>query len=300
MFIFGNPNASQADWRKDIGTFRIGIVAGNDVAGTISKIEPFRAAVSKALGLKVEIFPARNYQTLINAQTAARIEYAIYSASAYATAWKACKCVEPLAVPKSDDDASNYYSIIISGENGPKSTSQLATAKLAGLSKNSFAGHLFAVQQLKSQGVNLPETIEFEPSGEDALMKFDEGKYGALIGWSSLVGEQSEGYSRGTLKLLIKKSYKIIWQSSPIPHRPHVVKKSLAGEAKILLRALLTDLIESNPVAYDAVEPVFSGGFNVARHAQFQQIISYVDALVPSASEPKPKQSEKIPETAKP
>ena len=300
LIAFGIPNGAQADWRKDIGTFKIGIVAGNDIAGTLTRIEPFRAAVSKALGLKVEIFPARNYQTLINAQTAARIEYVIYSASAYATAWKACKCVEPLVVPRSGDDASIYYSIIIAAENGPQSTSQLASAKLVGLSKTSFAGHLFAVQQLKSQGVNLPEKIEFETSGEEALVQFAKGKYNALIGWSSLAGDKARGYSRGTLNMLTKKSYKVIWQSSPIPHRPHVVKKSLAGEAKNLLRNALTELFKSDPVAYDAVEPVFSGGFIVARHSQFQPIISYVDALVPSATDTKPAQPDNLPKTEKP
>ena len=300
VIAFGIPNDAQADWRKDIGTFKIGIVAGDDIAGTLTRIEPFRTAISKALGLKVEIFPARNYQILINAQTAARIEYAIYSASAFATAWKACKCVEPLVVPKSGDDASTYYSIIIAGENGPQSTDQLANAKLAGLSKSSFAGHLFAVQQLKSQGVNLPEKIEFEASGEETLQQFSNGKYNALIGWSSLAGDKAQGYSRGTLNMLTKKSYKVIWQSSPIPHRPHVVKKSLAGEAKILLRNTLTELFKADPVAYDAVEPVFSGGFIVARHSQFQPIIAYVDALVPTVTDAKPKLPADNPETVKP
>ncbi len=285
----GSSNVAFADWRKDIGTFRIGVVAGDDIAGTLTRIEPFRAAISKALGLKVEIFPARNFQTLINAQIATRIEYAIYSASAYATTWKACKCVEPLVLPKSADDASHYYSVIIADENNPQSIAKLANAKIAGLSKSSFAGYLFAVQQLKLQGVNLPEKIEFEASGEDALEQFSKGKFDAMIGWSSLSGDEAEGYSRGTLKLLVQKgsskspkSYKVIWQSSPIPHRPHVVKKALAGEAKILLRKVLNDLLKNDPVAYDAVEPVFSGGFVTARHAQFQPIIAYVNALVPT------------------
>ena len=118
-------------------------------------------------------------------------------------------------------------------------------------------------------------------------------------------GEEAKGYTRGTLNLLAQKTkatplpYKIIWQSSAIPHRPHVVKKSLAAEAKALLRKALTQMVTSNQVAYDAVEPVFSGGFTIAQHAQFQPIIDYVSDLVPNPDTSKPDQANDAPKSAK-
>jgi phosphonate transport system substrate-binding protein len=278
---------AKADWRKDIGTFRIGVVAKGNLDDTYAKIEPFRLAIAEALGLNVEIFIAKNYRTLINAHIAARIEYAIYSATAYASIWSNCKCVEPIVIPRSHGGAASYKSVIISSDNGPKQLGDLVSSKMTGLSKSSFAGHKFAVFELESAGVSLPGTINFSDSGEEAIREFVSGKYDAIIGWSSLNGDPREGYSSGTLKLIAELNggtsvpYRIIWQSSAIPHRPHVIKKNLAGEAKILLRNTLSAMFENDPVAYDAVEPVFGGGFVNARHGQFLPIIDYVNSLLP-------------------
>lgn len=287
LFFAGLSNIALADWRKDIGTFRIGLVVGDNAEGALAKIEPFRLAIAEKLGINVEIFATKNYTTLINAQAAARIEYAIYSASAYASAWKKCECVEPLVLPKSADGAQSYKSVVISSENGPNTIDDITTATLAALAKTSFAGYKFAAFELGNQGVTLPENIAFENSGELAISNFVKGEQNALIGWSSLIGDPSTGYSRGTLKLIaaqnggISVPFRVIWSSSAIPHRPHVIRKSLDGEAKSLLRDVLTRMHESDPVAYDSIEPVFSGGFVVARHGQFLPIIAYVEKFEP-------------------
>ena len=291
---------AKADWRQDIGTFRIGIVAGDDVQGTYARVEPFRLALAEALGLNVEIFAAKNYRILINAHVAARIEYAIYSATAYATAWKMCECVEPLVLPKSLSGENNYKSIIIAADGGPQNLDQLVGAKLTGLSANSFAGYKFAAFELAAAAVKLPDDIQFAPSGEQAVQQYLAGDYNALIGWSSLSGDPQAGYSLGTLKLIAELNGKnkadrsqaglaapnpvigrVIWQSSAIPHRPHAIRKTLAAEAKTLLRVVLTRMYETDPVAYDSIEPVFGGGFAAASHSQFLPIIAYVNSLAP-------------------
>lgn len=285
---------AKADWRNDIGTFRIGMIVGNDVAGDIAKVEPFRLAISEALGLDVEIFAANNYRTLIDAHVAARIEYAIYSASAYAAAWSLCECIEPLVLPKTSGGSDSYQSIVISSDNGPKSIEELAGSKLAGLSKSSFAGYRFAAYELKLAGIELSDNIGFGPTGEQTITQFMAGEYDALIGWSSLVGDPLTGYSHGTLNLIANLNngkttpYRVIWKSSPIPQRPHVIRKSLAGEAKRLLRDALTSMYGNDPVAYDSIEPVFGGGFVAARHQQFLPVINYLATLKPAPKETAP------------
>ncbi len=291
VFLASNINFAAADWRKDVGTFRIGMVVGNDVAGSIARAEPFRLAISEALGINVEIFAARNYRGLINAHVASRIEYAIYSATAYATAWKICECVEPLVIPRSSDGTPSYKSVVISSESGPQSVSDLADFKTGALSKDSFAGNKFAAFELGAEGIRLPEKLAFANSGEDVIAQFVAGKHDALIGWSSLNGDPATGYSRGTLRLIAQLNggkitpYRMIWSSSPIPHRPHAIRKSLDGEAKKLLRTALVNMFDADPVAYDSIEPIFGGGFVAARHSQFLPIISYVETLAPEKDE---------------
>lgn len=285
FFWFVNPVHTIADWRKDVGVFRIGVVAKSNAVDAVAKIEPFRLAISEALGINVEIFAAKNFKALIDAQVAARIEYAIYSATSYATAWKICECIEPVVIPKSSDGTISYKSVLISTQNGPENIANKNADNVIALSENSFAGNEFARFELKSQGVELPEKFKFSSSGEQAISLFMREEKQILIGWSSLNGDPNDGYTRGTLRQIAELNggkitpYRVIWSSSPIPHRPHVIRKSLDGEAKKLLRDVLSRMFDSDPVAYDSIEPVFGGGFVVARHGQFLPIISYVESL---------------------
>ncbi len=274
---------ARADWRQDVDTFRIGIVGGEDVASAAARMEPFRLAVAEALGVNVEIFAASTAAALIDAHASARVDYAVYSATAYASAWLACECVEPLVIPKSADGVSSFRSVIISRPGGPQVLDEIEDGRVAGLARDSFAGHNFAVHQLVQQEAEIPIPIRFEADGEAAIGALMEGQVDALIGWSSLAGDPASGYSRGTLRLIARRNegeaagYQIIWQSAEVPHRPHAIRKELNGEPKQILRDLLVGLYDDDPISYDAVEPLFGGGFVVARHGQFNAVIDYVE-----------------------
>ncbi len=93
--------------------------------------------------------------------------------------------------------------------------------------------------------------------------------------------DQEEGLSPGTLGQIAGLgdsafAAKVIWQSSPIPYRIHAVRKTLAGEAKTILRSLLAGMFDLDPVAYDAIEPDFGGGFVAARQSQFAPLVRHV------------------------
>lgn len=277
------PAPAQADWRQEIGTLRIGIVGGEDVASATARVEPFRLAVAEALGINVEVFAASTAGALIDAHASGHVEYAVYSATAYAATWLACGCVEPLVVPKSADGTNSFRSVIISRPGGPEALDDIEDGRIAGLARNSFAGHNFAAHQLRREGLAIPGPIRFEVDGESAIRTLMDGEVDALIGWSSLQGDPAAGYSRGTLRLIAGRNgggasgYRVIWQSAEIPHRPHAIHKELDGEPKQILRDLLAGLYDDDPVSYDAVEPLFGGGFVVARHGQFQPVIDYVE-----------------------
>ena len=75
------PAPAAADWREDIGTFRVGVVAEPGAGNTIAGLAELNDAFTKALGLKVEFLVAHSYAALIDAQVSTRIEYASYSAA---------------------------------------------------------------------------------------------------------------------------------------------------------------------------------------------------------------------------
>ncbi|TJV77858.1 MAG: phosphonate ABC transporter substrate-binding protein [Mesorhizobium sp.] len=104
---------AHADWRADIGTFRIGIVAEPGGGNTVPGLARLTDAYTNALGMKVEFVVARDYAALIEAQASGRLQYAVYSALAYATASVRCGCVEPLVAPVDADGAAGVRSLLV-------------------------------------------------------------------------------------------------------------------------------------------------------------------------------------------
>ena len=295
----GKPGPARADWRTDLGTFRIGVVAPGNRAEAQRRLEPFRLALADGLGMEVEVFFAKDYATLINAQLASRIEYAVMSTAAYAVTWIQCECIEPLVVPMGADQTKSFRAILISGPQGPSGTQELSPQKVLFPDLGVLGGYSFAAYELAKNGI---VTLSSDGSGhgpEETMLKFLENPDHVVLGWSSLTGNPSTGYSRGTLKALASKirknvtDYRIIWKSSDIPHPPHIVKRSLPAQVKDLLKDILRPMFEQDPVAYDSIEPVFGGGFATAKQADYALFIDYVRGLVPAKSaagpsDPKP------------
>lgn len=274
-----------ADWRQDVGTLRVGVVAESSNARSVVQAEPFKLAIQEALNLPVEIFAARDYPSLVRAHSDGRVEYAILSASAFAAVHVNCECAEPLVVALAADDTSSYKSIIITrNKDGINSAEQLKNKHLIALSKDSIAGYSFPLFELAKAGIRLNmdrAKVSFGTELSPAAHQFASGKGDALLGWSSMQGDQSSGYSRGTLTKLAQikgvslSNYKVIWQSSNIPHNVHSVRKNLPGEAKTILRDLLSKMNKEDPVAYDSIEPYYSGGFVIARETTFAPMFDF-------------------------
>ncbi|MGI9351724.1 MAG: PhnD/SsuA/transferrin family substrate-binding protein [Rhizobiaceae bacterium] len=282
--LFAFPQTALANWREDIGVFRIGIVTGSDIAGNLARSEPFRLAVSEALEMDVEFFPASGSKVLIDALVAERIEYAILSASGYALASVRCECVEPLVIPRSSDSTDGYHLVALTRNGSVFDPKKLSGKAVAMVSREAIVGEAFAKYLLEKEfETNTGEiTFRARESSEATQQAFIDGDFDVLIGWSSLTGDPGVGYTRGTLNQIAGKlpqglqSYRIGWKSPSIPHRPHVLRKNLPGEAKTRLRDVLVNLFERDPVAYDSIEPVYGGGFTAARETRFRDLIDFL------------------------
>ena len=289
------PNVALSDWRGEIGVFRIGLVADNPAPDQIDSLEPFRTAISDALDMEVEFFRGRNPQALIDALASDRIEYVIFSSFAYALASTTCQCIEPLVTPRAIDSTDGYHLVLISRNSDLLSLSSLAGKTVAMLAAEDGAEGLLVKRAISEAGVDL-NSVSFTSlqTGEDTLKAFSAGQFDALAGWSSMNGIPSEGYSRGTLRLIGQMQlgnpgdYSVFWQSALIPHMAHATAKNLPGEAKNILRNLLNNLHDRNPAAYDSIEPVYGGGFVTSRHSRYQPLLSVVEAMnvVEAAKQP--------------
>ncbi|MEP6563901.1 MAG: phosphate/phosphite/phosphonate ABC transporter substrate-binding protein [Mesorhizobium sp.] len=266
------PNAARADWRDDIGTFRIGIVAGPGAGNTVPGLALLTDAYTKALGMKVEFVVARDYAALIEAQANARIEYAVYSATAYATAAQRCGCVEPLVAPVDADGAIGIRSVLLTRDGKVADLAAMKDHRIAMAPADSIGGSLLPLAGLTAEGVGITEDAPFltyADSAAAAETMLADGQADALFGWVTATADGQPADPDGTMARLeaagiSQAALRIIWTSGLMRYGPHAVRSDLDPEAKRRLTVFLTNLRSLSPDVYDLLETKHSGGFTVA------------------------------------
>jgi phosphonate transport system substrate-binding protein len=273
-----------AAWREDLGTFRIGIVGPSRGVPAVEGLPEIRQAYASALGMPVEIFVARDYAALVDAQGSGRVHYAVHTAMSYAATSRLCACVEPLASPLSADGSTGIVSVLIARRDGPGSLEGLGETRIAIGPPDSVTGYLLPLAQFEAGGKRLeskePFLVQAESDGQ-ALQMFEEGEADALFGWAYASAEgQTSGGTRAISEAAAQG--KVLWTSAELRFGPHAVLSNLPAEARDLLRAFLVGLSEKAPELYDLVEAVHAGGFAPAAAEDYRNAEALVDLAVRS------------------
>ncbi|MBZ9952944.1 MULTISPECIES: PhnD/SsuA/transferrin family substrate-binding protein [unclassified Mesorhizobium] len=259
--------SARADWRDDIGTFRIGIVAEPGAANTVPGLARLTEAFTNALGMKVEFVVARDYAALIDAQANARIEYAVYSATAYATASRRCECVEPLVAPVDSDGAVGIRAVLLTKDGKVPSLAAMETHRIAMPPADSI-GSLLPLAGLAAEHVKIAEDASFlvrADSASAAEGMLVDGQADALFGWATAAADGEPRLSGTQARLeaagLSATALQVAWTSGLLRYGPHAVRSDLDPEAKRRLAVFLTNLKSTTPDIYDLLESRHSGGF---------------------------------------
>jgi phosphonate transport system substrate-binding protein len=279
------PGPALADWRQEMGTFRIGIAKREGERLDPERFEQFREAVSVALSMPVEIFQANSATALIDAQASSRIEYSILTALGYATAYTLCECVEPLVAPVSATGAIGIRSVLLADPARVGEIADLAEIRIALGPENALGGDILPAAEFTWQGKPLAASgldVVRAESAEDALRMFAEGEVSAVFTWryvsrSGNTPGDFGPYSR--FPGLGKDRYDVLWQSGPVRFGPHAVRRNLPAEARVALRRLLLSLEEEAPLVFDAVSPALGGGFEAVTHADYRTALNAVTSI---------------------
>ncbi len=284
---------SWADWRDDVGTLRIGVLADAGPAVTRVRLEGFRAFLEGRTELPVELVPARNLAALVDAQVTGRTAYALHSAFSYVDAVARCDCVEPIAAPVARGGASGFHALIVARSSASiDDLEDLAGRRLAVTGPDSVAGYLAPLQALADVGLDPGNDLdELVPAADpaDALTMLFTAEADAAVAWSSLTGDATAGYDFGILTAmvaagdLVMDEIAIVWQSPEIPFGPHVVRADMPAELKVLLADALTSLDEEAPEILDAVDrsTYGGGGFRLIQEDAY----GYLAAIVTGGTE---------------
>ncbi|MCX7306129.1 MAG: PhnD/SsuA/transferrin family substrate-binding protein [Hyphomicrobiales bacterium] len=278
---------ASAGWQEDIGTFRVGIVAEPGSGNTIAGLGTLNDAFAKALGVKVEFFVARSYPALIDAQVSSRIDYAVYSAAAYAAAYERCACIEPLVAPTDENGTIGIRSILVTMSGRLASASDLAGRRIALLPPDSMAGHQLPLASFSPNGRRLSGEENFfvsAQSAQSAEAMLADGSVDAIFGWEPAGPPGSSQIEGGTLQRLVAagvepQALSVVWRSDVLRFGPHAVSKLLDPEPRQRLADFLTGLRQSDPALYETLETHHLGGFTAASQADYAAALSVVRAL---------------------
>lgn len=265
LTMFAPMSPASAGWREDLGVFRIGIVLPAANASQLEGAERIRAGFANALEMPVELFAARDYAVLADAQASGRIQYAIHTATSYASAWLLCSCVEPLVAPVGEDGSTGIRSVLIARSDGPQTAEAAISAKVAIGPADSVAGRLIPLAEFRPGGADLSGAETFlapAVSDTEAEASLENGEVAAMFGF---MRSNAEGASAGGTPERLSSAglpgTKVIWTSNLLRNGPHAVRSNLPAEAKQALKSFLLAMRASDPELYELIERRFSGGF---------------------------------------
>lgn len=277
--------AVAADWRKELGIFRVGLIEA--AAPPLAGRDAVRRAFESALGMPVEILVLRDWAQLVDAHASARINYAVYSSSAFATISELCSCVEPLAAPVDVDRAAGVRSVVLVRSGKAANLADIAHLKVATPAPDDLTGWIAPLALLPDAGFQLRGDEAFllrSHTATQALELFRDGTADAIFGWERASVASDEPLVGGTAASAPEVQTQVLWRSPLIRYGPHAVLKSLDGEAKKALLALLVGLHGSNPQAYDLLSQGHGGGFVAAAPAEYavmREIVRKTAARLP-------------------
>jgi len=275
---------ARADWRDEIGTFRIGVVAEPGGGNTVPGLARLTEAYANALGMKVEFVVARDYAALIEAQASGRVQYAVYSALAYATASERCGCVEPLVAPVDADGAVGIRSILVTRDGRLPDLAAMASHRIAIAPAGNVGGALLPLAALSAEGVKIAQDSPFlvraaSATAAETMLSGDEAD--GLFGWEPAGADGQYAHSDGTVARLKAAgipgaSLRVLWTSGLLRYGPHAVRSDLDPEAKRRLTVFLTNLKSQTPDVYDLLESTHPGGFAPAASKDYATALAIV------------------------
>lgn len=282
-----------ADWRKELGTFRIGLIEAQARPISPEDMDRLKTAMSTALKIPVEIFRARDFPSLVDAHVSSRIEYAIYSSAAYGTAWLTCQCIEPIAAPVNADGTSGYKAVLFA-RSGLKLGDLSQTRGVAIPGRDSLMGFGVPLASLSVSGGVLTgkeKWLSFAENAAASIEAYNRENVDALVsvtpaafsgGGTSQTLPWFAGLADQTAKPLA------IWESAVVPFGPHAVRKNLAPEAKELAAGVMMKLHETDEELAELLLPDAAVSFMTIEHGAYTLAVNAAKALAAVSGAPGP------------
>jgi len=215
------------------GELLLGLVPSEDPSALVNDNQAILNSLETSLGMKVKPFIATDYNGVIEALRAKRLDVAMMGPFAYVLASTIAE-VEPIAIPDLANQGPFYHSLVISRKDtGIQRLSDLKGHTFAFVDPSSTSGHLFPKTGMLQAGIN-PDTdlrAIFAGSHDASVLALLNGKVDAAAVADRLLDAV---IGRGLAK---REDLVVVWQSDPIPGAPVVMRRDLPDDFKARVRA---------------------------------------------------------------
>jgi phosphonate transport system substrate-binding protein len=265
LVMIASPALSQS-------VIRIGLLGGENEADRLTDNQCLIDKLPAALGVsEVQLFPAADYDGVIQGLLGGTLDVAGLGASGYAAVYlQDPEAVEPFLTTVQTDGSTGYYSIAVArADSGITSLEDAKGKRLGYADPDSTSGYLIPL-------VTLPEAIHasiddyfastsFNGGHENLVLAVLDGKVDVGTTWGSGVGNWSEGYTSGNIRSMVDKGMLDmediveVWKSPLIPNGPLVMRSDLPQEMKDKIIAFYTALPTED---YECFRSVENGDFS--------------------------------------
>ncbi|RWP29057.1 phosphonate ABC transporter substrate-binding protein [Mesorhizobium sp.] len=280
---------------QDLKEFRVGILGGENEADRLRNYQCFADHIKQVLGVeKVSLFPAADYDGVIQGLLGGTLDFAELGASAYAKVYLENKdAVHPILTTIQTDGSTGYRAVMVArADSGIKTLADMKGKKLGFADPDSTSGYLIPVTSLpKDIGMDVKSyfaSTGFGGGHEQLVLEVLKGTFDAGTTWASGVGDFNDGYSSGNLRKMVDKGVlKMddlveLWQSPLIPNGPLVVRASIDAGARQKITDFLTKLPETDPACFSAIQGGDYKGYSPVTPEFYQPIIDARKAKIGS------------------
>ncbi len=282
-----------ADWRDQIGTFKIGLVRGWSSDMSRPALVRVERVFSKAIGIPVKVVVFERFASLIDAQANSRIDLAAYSARAFATVRLMCECVEALVVPTTMAGETGQIAVLAGDAVRIGSLAANGTPRLGRVAKNPIAAKdmLRGTLTLAGKPATGKEPIWVDYPGYGEVIKayhiraIDGFVFPAAVTQDNMPGAGEKQLDRhmnlaSATSTSPLRPAAILWRSSFWPYGPVAVRSHLPAGLKSILVTTLEQMDVADPFAHSTLSDGLPGRLRKADFAAFSHVTASIRTLI--------------------
>jgi len=245
-------------------TLTLGLIPAEDPRMIMTEAQPLVERLEAALGMDVKPFVATDYNGVIEAMRAKKLDVAFFGPFSYVLAAQVAGA-EAFAIAPLGKGGASFRSIIVARKDrNIRTLADLKGRTFAFVDPSSTSGHLFPKAGLLKAGYD-PDTffgrVIFSGGHDASAIAVQNGKVDAAAIADGLLDVAIE---RGAVK---KDEVVVVWSSEPIPGAPFAMRRDLPPEVKKRIVAAFAELkdVPWGKQVMPRLEPVSDSAYDVVR-----------------------------------